>query len=338
MSKQANPTLIGAFVLGALTLAVIAALLLGGGKWFRARGEHIMYFEGAAQGLQLGAPVMFLGVKVGTVKQIQIGLDDESRRFNVPVIAEVDQHVVRTRNGEQVDLRDAATVRQLVDLGLRARLRMQSLLTGQLYIDLDFHPDRPAHFVGLDPTRSEIPTLRTAVQELTSKLEVFPMDKFLNDVAAIGDAVNRLMSDKATGELPRRLDATLRHLESLAARLDAQSAPIAQDVRKNLAEMQKALQAAQAALAKVDAAAERVATLADADSPVARGMLRASDDLAGAARAMRSLAEQESPTVQNVNATLTEISRAADALRKLAETLERQPSAIIWGKRPATNP
>lgn len=335
MSKQANPTLIGAFVLGALALAVVAVLLLGGGQWFRSRGEHIMYFEGAAQGLQVGAPVMFLGVKVGTVKQIQIGLDDESRTFNVPVIVEIDQQVVRTRNGEHVDLRDPATVRQLVDRGLRARLRMQSLLTGQLYIDLDFHPDRPARFVGLDPGRSEIPTLRTPVQELATKLEAFPLDKFLTDVAAIGDAVNRLMSDQATGELPRRLDATLRHLESLAARLDAQSGPITQDVRKNLVEMQKALVAAQGALARLENAADRVAILADADSPVARGMVSASEDLAGAARAVRSLTEQESPTTQNLNAMLSEISRAADALRKLAETLEQQPSAIVWGKRRA---
>jgi len=75
MSRKANPTLIGAFVLGAVALAVVATLLLAGGSWFGERRQHVLYFEGAAQGLQVGAPVVFLGVKVGTVRQIQLGLD-----------------------------------------------------------------------------------------------------------------------------------------------------------------------------------------------------------------------------------------------------------------------
>ncbi len=338
MSRKANPTLIGAFVLGALALAVATILLLAGGSWFGERRQHVMYFEGAAQGLQVGAPVVFLGVKVGTVKQIQLGLDPQSRRFLVPVMIELEPHVVRTRGDEPIDLRDRATVRQLVERGLRARLRMQSLLTGQLYVDLDFHPDKPATFAALDPELSEIPTIRTAVQELTTKLEGFPMDKFLADVAAIGGAVNKLMSAQGTQELPRRLDATLRHLESLTARFDAQGGPILKDVRANLAELHKALLAAQTALARLDTAADRVAELARPDSRMAAGMTQASEELAKAAGAVRSLTEQESATVANVNAALKEITRAADALRMLAETLEQQPDAIWRGKRQKTTP
>lgn len=338
MSRKANPTLIGAFVLGALTLAVVTTLLLTGGSWFGERKQHVLYFEGAAQGLQVGAPVVFLGVKVGTVTQIQLGLDPQSHRFLVPVTIEMEPQVVRTRGGEPIDLRDRATVRQLVERGLRARLRMQSLLTGQLYVDLDFHPDKPAIYAALDPELSEIPTIRTAVQELATKLEGFPMDKFLADVAAIGDAVNQLMSAKATQQLPKRLDATLRHLESLAARFDAQSGPLLKDVRGNLAEMQKALLAAQAALARLDTAADRVAELAKPDSRLVAGMNQASEELAKAAGAVRRLTEQESPTVDHVNATLKEIARAADALRLLAETLEQQPDAIWRGKRQKSAP
>lgn len=338
MSRKANPTLIGAFVLGALTLAVVTTLLLTGGSWFGERRQHVLYFEGAAQGLQVGAPVVFLGVKVGTVTQIQLGLDPQSHRFLVPVTIELEPQVVRTRGGDPVDLRDRATVRQLVERGLRARLRMQSLLTGQLYVDLDFHPDKPAIFAALDPALSEIPTIRTAVQELATKLEGFPMDKFLADVAAISDAVNQLMSAKATQQLPKRLDATLRHLESLAARFDAQSGPLLNDVRGNLTEMQKALLAAQAALARLDTAADRVAELAKPDSRLVAGMNQASEELAKAAGAVRRLTEQESPTVDNVNATLKEIARAADALRLLAETLEQQPDAIWRGKRQKSAP
>jgi paraquat-inducible protein B len=338
MSRKANPTLIGAFVLGAVALMVVATLLLAGGSWFGARQQHVMYFEGAAQGLQVGAPVVFVGVKVGTVKDIRLGLDPQSRRFLVPVMIELDPQIARTRSGEPIDLRDRATVRQLVARGLRARLRMQSLLTGQLYVDLDFHPDKPAIYAALDPELSEIPTIRTTGQELTTKFEGFPTDKFLADVAAISAAINRLMSAQATKDLPQRLDATLRHLESLAARFDARSGPILKDVHGNLAEMHKALVAAQAALARLDTAADRVADLARSDSRMVAGMTQASEDLAKAASAVRSLTEQESPTVQNVNAALKEISHAADALRLLAETLEQQPDAIWRGKRQKSVP
>ena len=176
------------------------------------------------------------------------------------------------------------------------------------------------------------------MQELTSKLEGFPMDQFLADVAAISGSVSKLMSAQATQDLPRRLDATLRHLESLARRFDAQGGPILKDVRDNLAEMNKALLAAQAALAKLDTAADRVADLARADSRMVAGMTHASEELAWAATAVRKLTEQESPTVDNVNAALKEIARAADALRLLAETLEQQPDAIWRGKRQKTAP
>ena len=338
MSKQANPTLIGAFVLGAIALAIITTLLLAGGSWFGQRQKHVLYFEGAAQGLQVGAPVVFLGVKVGTVKQIQLGLDEKSHRFLVPVIIEIEPQVVYTRGVEPVDLRDRATVRQLVERGLRGRLRMQSLLTGQLYVDLDFHPDRPAHFAALDPELSEIPTIRTAVEELTSKLEGFAMDKFLADVTAISTAINKLMSDPSTQDLPKRLNATLRQLELLAAHLDARSMPILEKVDQDLIEMRKALVGAQAALAKVELAADRVASLANPDSKMVGNMVRASDELAKAATSLRSLTAQDSPTVQNMNAALKEISRAADALRLLAETLERQPDAIYRGKRQKSAP
>ena len=338
MSKQANPTLIGAFVLGAVALAVITTLLLAGGTWFGERRQHVLYFEGAAQGLQVGAPVVFLGVKVGTVKQIQLGLDEKSRRFLVPVMIEIEPHVVRTRGVEAVDLRDRATVRQLVERGLRGRLRMQSLLTGQLYVDLDFHPDKPPRYAALDPDLSEIPTIRTTVEELTTKLEGFAMDKFMADVASISSAINKLMSDPATQELPKRLNATLRQLESLATHLDAQSKPIFKEVNQDLIEMRKALEGAQVALAKVETAADRVASLASPDSKMVSNMVRASDELAKAATSLRSLTTQDSPTVQNMNAALKEVSRAAIALRLLAETLEQQPDAIYRGKRQKSTP
>jgi paraquat-inducible protein B len=195
-------------------------------------------------------------------------------KFVVPVTIEVEPQVVRTKSGEQIDLRDRETLRRLVERGLRGAPA-----------DAE-HPHRPAlrrprlpsrqagAFVAPDPAISEIPTIRTAVQELTRKLEGFPMDTFLADVAAIGASLNQTLNTPETRNLPRRLDATLKHLESLAARLDAKSGPILEETRADLAEMKKALVAAQAAMARLESAADRVGALADADSELVRNLTR----------------------------------------------------------------
>lgn len=334
MSKQANPTLIGAFVFGALVLGIIAILLLAGDEWFRERDQHVMYFEEAAQGLQVGAPVVFLGVRVGTVKHIQIGLKKEKQHFMVQVTVELDLPMIETGSGEQVDPQDRLTIRQLVDRGLRARLKMQSLLTGLLYVDLDFYPGKPARFISDDQNPNEIPTIRTAVEEFTSMLEDFPAADFLADLAAISASLNKILATPAIRTIPVRLEATLSHLESLTERLNAQGGPLLNEAEARFSELRSAIAAVQAAMGKVGRAADQVEKWTDQDSRVSRSITEAGTELAGAARVLQQLAEGESPTVQRFTLSLQEISRAARALRLLAESLERQPEAILRGKHP----
>ncbi len=333
MSKQANPTLIGAFVLGALILGIIVIFLLAGDEWFQERRRHVLYFDEAAQGLQVGAPVVFLGVKVGTVKHIQIGLEDEKKHFTVQVTIELDLQMIEIHSGEQIDPENQLTIRQLVDKGLRARLKMQSLLTGLLYVDLAFYPGKTAHFVNDNPKISEIPTIPTTVKEFTTMLEDFPMTAFLADLAGIGASINKILSTSAMETIPTRLDATLSHLESLSARLDSRSDPLLSEATARLAELHEAIDAVQAAMAKVSRAADRVEQFVDADSKITASITRAGTELANAARTLEQLADEESPAIRQFTLSLQEISRAARALRLLAESLEQQPEAIFRGKQ-----
>ncbi|MBC8209091.1 MAG: MCE family protein [Desulfobulbaceae bacterium] len=326
MSRQANPTLIGVFVLGAIVLGVVTLLLLAGGQWFQERRQHILYFEGSAQGLQVGAPVVFLGVKVGMVKHIQLGLDAENQRFMVPVTIEVTPNMVESSRGERVDLRDRATIRRLVNQGLRARLKVQSLLTGQLYIDVDFYPDKPAHFMARDPKISEIPTIPTAVDELATQLEQFPMDTFLTDLAVISQSLNQILSSEETQMIPAQLTATLANLQSLSATINSESGPLLTEIRADLIEMRTAFETAQTAMI-------RVSSMAEASSPMLTSLSNASEELARTAQALQGLVGEKSPTVHHLNTALSEITRAARALRFLAETLEQQPEAALQGKR-----
>lgn len=340
MSKHANPVLIGAFVIGAMALGIITVLLLAGGQWFIEPRQHIMYFDGGGQGLQEGAPVVFLGVKVGTVKRIHLGLDHESSTFMVAVTIEIQPSMVESNTQEQVDLRDPVTIRALVERGLRARLRMQSLLTGQLYVDLDFYPEKPARFISKQPEISEIPTIPTTVDELASKLEGFPADKFFADVSIISESVKKILATPEVQALPSRLEATLVHLTSLTQKLDSMAPPLLAEVQTDLAEMRKALTSAQTAAKKIGAAADKtgiaamnISTLTDPKAPVIENFADAGKELAETAKTVRDLTDNQSPTISTLQAALKEMARAAQAMRILAETLEQQPEAILRGKK-----
>jgi paraquat-inducible protein B len=325
MSRQANPAMIGGFVVGALILGVTTLLLLSGGQWFDQRQQHVLYFDGAAQGLQVGAPVVLLGVRVGTVKQIQLGLMQDEQTFVVEVTVEIEPAVVQASSGEQVDLGDPETMRSLIERGLRAQLRMQSLLTGQLYIGLNFYPEKPLRLVSKNPALSEIPTIPTTVEKLALKLEDFPMDQFLQDVASISASMSKLLAADETAELPQRLNRTLEHLESLAKKLDSASVPLLQELRADLATLNEAL-------GSLTRAADQVTSLTDPQSPLFKSLERASADLAGAAQAVERLSRDASPTVVGFYEMLQEVSRAARATRMLVESLEQQPQSIFWGK------
>ena len=79
MSKKTQPALIGAFVLGAITLAIAALFFVAGGDLWKKKSRYIMYFDGSVYGLQVGAPVVFRGVNIGLVRQIGIALDSNQQ-------------------------------------------------------------------------------------------------------------------------------------------------------------------------------------------------------------------------------------------------------------------
>jgi hypothetical protein len=79
MAKQANKTLIGGFVVGAVALIVAGVLVFGSGKFFQARNKYVLFFQGSLKGLNVGAPVLFQGVQVGSVIDITIEADAEKQ-------------------------------------------------------------------------------------------------------------------------------------------------------------------------------------------------------------------------------------------------------------------
>jgi len=133
MSKQASPTLIGAFVAGAVGLIVAGVLIISGGKLLITdKTSFVLYFQGSVNGLNIGSPVTFRGVKIGTVTDIQLVVGDRDADIQIPVIIEIDNtKFISSRTGKP-RMGDDDGIDDLINAGMRAQLQLQSLLTGQL--------------------------------------------------------------------------------------------------------------------------------------------------------------------------------------------------------------
>src|SRR4030095_15830462 len=166
MGSKINPTTIGAFVVGAIVLVIAGVLLFGGGKFFQEKRPYVMFFDSSVEGLNVGAPVIFRGVQVGQVTDIAALADHKAFTLVIRVQGESGPGAIKVIGGPLPDPRQA--VEGLIQKGARASLRMQSFVTGVLYVAFDFHPDTPIRRLGLDPAYPELPTIPSDLDQLKS--------------------------------------------------------------------------------------------------------------------------------------------------------------------------
>ncbi len=353
MARKASPTLIGAFVVAGLALLAAAIVFVAGNDLFKRKERAVMYFRGSIYGLQVGAPVVFRGVRVGSVTSLEVVYDRANDRFVIPVVAELERDAVRGIDGPRgrtAKSDDAPALEALVQRGLRAQLQMQSLLTGLLYVDIDLPAQRtPAVTAAQNGQENavvisnavEIPTADTAVQALKNQLEGVDLRRLLDDVSAIAASARTLVSGPELRTALDDLQAITGNVKRLTARLEQRVDPLAA--------------AANNALARTDRAAQRVGDAADEVSATAKSLTRTSDSLgqavapdsvlmgkvhsaatevATAAAALRGAAGSDDGVVRQTTRAMQDLSRAARALRELADSLERQPQSLLRG-RPA---
>src|SRR5262245_8113439 len=371
MARKANPALIGAFVLGAVVLAVVGLVVFGGGKFFRQTQKLVVYFDESVKGLAIGAPVMFTGVKVGSVTDIKVVVDREQNRRMIPVFFEIeaDRFTESTGTKFRFTRREEEAAQRLIEQGLRAQLEMQSLVTGQLSIQLEFHPDTPIRLVGLTKGLLEMPSIPSSTERLTRAIDNLPLDKIasaaLNALQGIEGVVNdpNLKQTLATlretvastKHLVERVDAKvdplLGDVQKLARSVDGQIAPLAATVDKTLEAAREAVKDVQALVRHVDADVVPAAkdTLQDTralvknvDGRVAplvanleKTLAAAASALEDAQRVMATVDEtvaEGSPLQSELLITLRDLGAAARAVRGLSDYVERHPESLVFGK------
>jgi paraquat-inducible protein B len=333
MSKKSNPAVIGAFVVGAVTLLAAGIALFGGGELFK-RFNYVAYFEEQTKGLRVGSNVILNGVRVGYVSEIALLIDEDRYETLTRVTLEIlPDTYIPVRDGVPIaeDLRDVIPHEELIQAaGLRAQLEIESFVTGQLLVRLDLRPDTPIRMTGMESDYPEIPTIRSDIQELLTRMQRWLANIRDNvDVDALAEGVTNALNGIAALTNSPDLHESLAGLSELVNDEDVQN--LGTSMRQALDDVSAAAAEATALFRSTDAEIENVAAdLQPALKRLSETLLAAERTLDAARLQLRGDSEQ----VYQLQSTLKEVEGAAAALREFFDYLERNPEALIQGKQP----
>lgn len=303
-------------MLAGIALLVIAVVLVGSGSLFSRKHRFVSYFSGSVSGLRVGAPVKFRGIPIGQVTGVYIAISGQVEFSRVPVVFDVDERLLRSRGGGAGRIGDPAYVDSLIGIGLRAELDLESFVTGQKYVALDYPPGTPAEPAGEgEVPYQEIPSI--AVPSVQQDLSSFVEELRQADIAQL-----------------------VRRLTNLAARADTSVQRL--NVVEMRATLDSTLKVSATAMAEIATLArtldERVPTVADALQETSARLASALEALETTARVTGETLDPGSPVIVALEESLREFAAAARALRQLTEYLERNPSAVLRGRAEERQP
>ncbi|MEI7703462.1 MAG: MlaD family protein [Deltaproteobacteria bacterium] len=313
MARRFNPRRVGAFVLAAVALGVAASVWLGGSRVFQRKVRFVVVFSQEIAGLERDSAVKFRGVPVGRVASIHLSIGSPEAPLQglyIPVVIELNQSRIQEM-GETTDLGDPEVVKTLVAHGLRARLELESFLSGRRYVDLDIiadaRPPEPPPFplpYPVIPVQVEpgLQALQSDAARVLGKLQALDLEGLIADFRAAARGVSQASGriDQAGKELPRTIasmDRALVAIRDAARSLEKELPGVAGDAR---------------------GAMQRLAT--------------ALDQLDGTLREVKLSIAPGAPVPAQLEQTLREVGQAARSLRVLADSLERDPSQIVRGR------
>ncbi|MBC2717318.1 MAG: MCE family protein [Desulfobacteraceae bacterium] len=234
-------------------------------KRYSKKTHWLLRFDDSVRGLTRGSPVEFRGIKIGQVIDINLNLDLESQKYTIPVLIEIEPE----RMLGQPEFIDKADRQKFMDdivaKGLRAQLKMGNLLTGQLYVDLNFQAEALPQKIVWNDTFPEFPTVKTqlevitaSVNRLVDRLNKLPFEEISNEVRV------------AVREFSQMLTETQTLLKSFNKEVEPEAI---------------------AALKQAHDTMEIIEEMLSSDSSMNQEARRALEELAGAARSFRSFVD-----------------------------------------------
>ena len=308
MAKQANRMMIGGFVVLALIILAVSLVIFGSGKFFKNTQKFVLYFDESVKGLDVGAPVLFKGVAVGSVTSVTIISDPAKEETHIPVIVEIDLDKFHLREaGQAVD--PQKNMPKLIKLGLRARLGMQSLITGKLLIEIDIYPDTPVNLKNVDEEYTEIPTIPSTTSRLAQALDKLNLEEIQKKLELALAGIDNLFRNPDLTASIEALKGTLQRAHKFIARVDGHVDPLAKDAKKTVKDIGKLAN-------DVNGRVDELAASLDKTLSGARGVI-----------------SEDAPLVVELENTLNQISAMSRSIRQLADYLEQHPETLIRGKK-----
>ena len=342
--KTANSKLIGAFVFGAMLLLLGAALLFGSRDVFHKRNCFVAYFEQSVNGLNVGDPVKFRGVEVGSVASLD-GVYDPKTSIVYPRVI-LDFHAEALKNTE-LEVDGDVLFQSLVDQGMRATLKQVSFVTGQLYVSLDFHEgSTPRYLSDGSDDWPEMPTIDSGLGELFSALEGLPLDDLVQQVTATLTSINDVVSSdgisRSSDYLPTLLSTINATVGSIGAFTDTELPKTTDQLRATLVNGDRSISTLTDKLTN-----ETLVTLDDSMAKITDKLteetlvelsatMKAFDQSMGQLQATLSTAQgrldPQDPLTYELSNTLREVARASESLKSFTGYLEAHPEALIRGR------
>jgi paraquat-inducible protein B len=327
MSQKANPALIGAFVFGAIIIAIGAVLFFGSANLFAKKQLFETYFDQTVNGLGVGSNVKYKGVAIGKVTKLQLKFQGAGEAPVVRVLYEINTDNLLNKYGLTLDLTDRKVHDKAVANGFRAKLDFESLISGQLYLALDFYKDTnpPVLYPEPNPDIFEIPPQPSDIEAILANLTKAIGNIGSVDFAGLANELHGVLQNAKIG-----IDEL--HLDKLGNSLDK-----AADSISNLANGEQVKNALTSARQSFE---QLTATLKNLNP--ALGDLKPTIDQARVAliNLQKSTAEldrvlkPDSNFRYQLDSSLSQISAAASAIQGLADFLQRHPNSLLFGRKP----
>lgn len=313
---------VGAFALTAIALIVAGILSVGQTGWFSRNHQAVVYFGGSVKGLYVGAPVTFRGVKIGEVTRIGVEVDRQTLATRIPVelsLSTTDALRIEDRQDPDAPL----DLRDLVQRGLRARMYIQSFVTGQMGVELDFRQDTPGTLQARGGKLPEIPTMQDKLDALITQVQQLP----------VADLMARMI--RTLDSLDQTLQVTQRTLTTGGRDL-TETAKQARETMATVSTVLKDLQGqTRQTLASVQQLADASRTTVEGVQPDLKATLERTRQAADSAQlAMSQLSELTAPGAPvraDLETALADLAQTSRSLRSFADQLDRQPNVLLFG-------
>lgn len=330
MVSRKSKTIIGFFVLGAITLVCSLMIILGSITFTKNATYFVLYFNASLRGLTVGASVYFNGVHVGKVVSMEIAASDNNTHFDTPVIIELSSPKGQVGVPDDSELlhsmQDDIDVDDLIENGLRAKLSTSSFITGLLVIDLVMDPHAPPVDISkLTPYRGcpQIPTMESGIDSLVSSFSKLPIHELVNSSMTLLTTINKTLEDMQLGTLSKNINEIMA---SLHKNID----PLLANANNTLTNMNQTLTTLNTSVTTLSNSLKPSIDILDDTLKSASTTMLSITEMADL---VSDLIDERSATMQEFMNTLEAIRYAAISISELANELERQPNSLIFGRQ-----